>query len=83
MHLVRIREETKMRVPMIAGNWKMNTTVSEAIELVNELRQGLDQIDNVDKVISPVSLKYCLRSECPIITNSHRSASIGGEISPV
>ena len=42
-----------MRVPMIAGNWKMNTTVSEAIELVNEMFQGLDQIDNVDKVICP------------------------------
>ncbi len=42
-----------MRVPMIAGNWKMNTTVSEAIELVNKMRQGLDQIDNVDKVICP------------------------------
>ena len=42
-----------MRVPMIAGNWKMNTTLSEAIELVNEIRQGLDQIANVDKVICP------------------------------
>jgi len=42
-----------MRVPMIAGNWKMNTTVSEAIELVREMRQGLDEIDNVDKVICP------------------------------
>jgi len=42
-----------MRVPMIAGNWKMNTTVGEAIELVNEMRQELDRIDNVDKVICP------------------------------
>ena len=42
-----------MRVPMIAGNWKMNTTVSEAIELVNEMRPGLDEIDGVDKVICP------------------------------
>ena len=42
-----------MRVPMIAGNWKMNTTVGEAIALVNGMRQGLDQIDNVDKVICP------------------------------
>ena len=42
-----------MRVPMIAGNWKMNTTVSEAIELVNKMRPGLDEIDNVDKVICP------------------------------
>jgi triosephosphate isomerase len=38
---------------MIAGNWKMNTTVSKAIELVNEMRPGLDRIDNVDKVICP------------------------------
>ena len=42
-----------MRVPMIAGNWKMNTTLSEAIELVNEMRQELDQIAHVDKVICP------------------------------
>jgi len=42
-----------MRVPMIAGNWKMNTTVSEAIEVVNEMRPGLDGIDGVDKVIFP------------------------------
>ncbi len=42
-----------MRVPMIAGNWKMNTTVSEAIKLVNEMRAGLDEITNVDKVICP------------------------------
>jgi len=38
---------------MIAGNWKMNTTLGEAIALVNEMRQGLDQIDNIDKVICP------------------------------
>jgi triosephosphate isomerase len=42
-----------MRVPMIAGNWKMNTTVSEAVELVNEMRPGLDEIAGVDKVICP------------------------------
>ncbi|HEX73845.1 MAG TPA: triose-phosphate isomerase [Dehalococcoidia bacterium] len=42
-----------MRMPMIAGNWKMNTTVGEAIELVNEMRSRLDEIDNVDKVICP------------------------------
>jgi len=42
-----------MRVPLIAGNWKMNTTVSEAIKLVNELRQELDEIDNVEKVLCP------------------------------
>ncbi len=42
-----------MHVPLIAGNWKMNTTVSEAIELVSGMRRGLDQIAHVDKVICP------------------------------
>lgn len=42
-----------MRTPLIAGNWKMNTTVGEAIKLVTELRQGLGEIDNVEKVLCP------------------------------
>jgi triosephosphate isomerase len=42
-----------MRIPMIAGNWKMNTTVTEAVALVKEMRPELDRIDNVDKVICP------------------------------
>ena len=42
-----------MRVPMIAGNWKMNTTIGEAVQLISEMRRGLDEIDEVDKVICP------------------------------
>ena len=42
-----------MRVSMIAGNWKMNTTVREAVELVKGILPELDRIDNVDKVICP------------------------------
>jgi triosephosphate isomerase len=42
-----------MRTPMIAGNWKMNTTVAEAVELVKETRQGLDEIKGVEKVVCP------------------------------
>ena len=42
-----------MRVPMIAGNWKMNTTLSEAVELVNKMFQELDEIGNVEKVLCP------------------------------
>jgi len=42
-----------MRVPMIAGNWKMNTTVSEAVKLVKEMLPGLEPIQNVDRVICP------------------------------
>jgi len=42
-----------MRVPLIAGNWKMNTTVSEAVRLVKEMLPQLDKIDNVEKVLCP------------------------------
>ncbi|MBI2851082.1 MAG: triose-phosphate isomerase [Chloroflexi bacterium] len=42
-----------MRIPMIAGNWKMNTTVTEAVALVREMRGGLDEIKNVEKVVCP------------------------------
>ena len=42
-----------MRTPMIAGNWKMNTTVSEAIVLVRRMYSELNAIASVDKVICP------------------------------
>ena len=42
-----------MRTPMIAGNWKMNTTVSEAIALVKAMKDGLDRIADVEKVLCP------------------------------
>ena len=42
-----------MRVPLIAGNWKMNTTVGEAIKLVKEMLPRLDEIDGVEKVLCP------------------------------
>ena len=42
-----------MRTPIIAGNWKMNTTVDEAIALVREMRNGLQAAKGVDKVVCP------------------------------
>lgn len=42
-----------MRLPLIAGNWKMNTTVSEAVELVKTMRSELNKISNVEKVLCP------------------------------
>ncbi len=38
---------------MIVGNWKMNTTLSGAVELVNKMVRELDEIDSVDKVLCP------------------------------
>ncbi|MFC2007129.1 triose-phosphate isomerase [Chloroflexota bacterium] len=42
-----------MRMPLIAGNWKMNTTVSEATELVKAMLSELNGISDVEKVICP------------------------------
>ncbi|MGD9142633.1 MAG: triose-phosphate isomerase [Dehalococcoidia bacterium] len=42
-----------MRVPMIAGNWKMNTTVDEAVNLVKSMLPDLNRIKGVEKVVCP------------------------------
>ncbi len=42
-----------MRLPIIAGNWKMNTVLSEATALVAEMLEGLNAINNVEKVVCP------------------------------
>jgi triosephosphate isomerase len=41
------------RTPMIAGNWKMNTLRTEALELVHRLRERTDGIAGVDKLVCP------------------------------
>jgi triosephosphate isomerase len=42
-----------MRSPFVAGNWKMNTTVTEAEKLVLEMLDKLDRIERVEKVLCP------------------------------
>lgn len=42
-----------MRLPIIAGNWKMNTTVNEAVALVKDMLGGLDKVAGVEKVVCP------------------------------
>ena len=42
-----------MRVPLIAGNWKMNMTIPEAVELVNGIKIGLRWPEDVDVVVAP------------------------------
>jgi len=43
-----------MRIPIIAGNWKMNKTVAETLELVRELRQNLGEApEKVEVVLCP------------------------------
>ncbi|HMA36692.1 MAG TPA: triose-phosphate isomerase [Chloroflexia bacterium] len=41
------------RLPIIAGNWKMNTTADGAMVLVEDLLDDLDAIDGVEIVLCP------------------------------
>jgi len=42
-----------MRSPFVAGNWKMNTTATEAEKLVLEMLDKLDRIKGAEKVLCP------------------------------
>jgi len=42
-----------MRRPLIAGNWKMNTKLEEAENLVRAMLAELDSIDGAEKVLCP------------------------------
>jgi triosephosphate isomerase len=43
-----------IRKPLIAGNWKLNKTIKEAIELVTLLKRKLGDMQQVDVVVCPV-----------------------------
>jgi triosephosphate isomerase len=80
-----------MRTPIIAGNWKMNTTVSEAMELVKAMKEKLHQIAGVEKVLCPPFISLTAVKELIKGTSIklgaqnmyfERSGAYTGEISP-
>ncbi|HEV2986705.1 MAG TPA: triose-phosphate isomerase, partial [Vicinamibacterales bacterium] len=42
-----------MRIPFIAGNWKMYKTVQDAVVFVKELKIAVKDITDVEIVIAP------------------------------
>src|SRR5437660_10630899 len=42
-----------MRIPFIAGNWKMFKTVQEAVVFVKELRSVVKDVSDVEIVLAP------------------------------
>ena len=58
-----------MRKPIVAGNWKMNKTVSEAVDLVNSLKPDLADFRDADVVLCPPSI--CLKAVSEAIANTH------------
>ncbi len=43
------------RVPMLAGNWKMNGTLAESVDLARELREQIGAVDDREVLIAPTS----------------------------
>ena len=81
-----------MRIPFIAGNWKMNTTVTEAEKLVFEMLDKLDRIKGVEKVLCPpfvslVAINMMLQSSSIKLGAQNMyfetKGAYTGEISPV
>ena len=58
-----------MRKPIIAGNWKLNKTIKDSIELVTLLKRELSEISEVDIVVCPVFTS--LRDVCDSLIDTN------------
>jgi triosephosphate isomerase len=81
-----------MRIPLIAGNWKMNKTEREGISLVRKLMQGVRPFSGVEVLICPpftsLSQIHKLLVSSPIMLGAqniseHSNGAYTGEIAPV
>ncbi len=80
------------RLPFIAGNWKMNKTVGEAVDLVRELKTALAGVKGVEVAVAPpFTALFAVRKEIegsPIRLAAQNlyweeKGAFTGEISPV
>ena len=62
----------KERKLIIAGNWKMNKTVAEALDLVSDLKLELANVKEVDIVVCP---PFTALIECPKPSSIRTSGS--------
>jgi triosephosphate isomerase len=52
------------RLPFIAGNWKMNKTVREALDLVKQLKASISKVEGVEVAVAPpFTALYAVRKE--------------------
>src|SRR6266404_980107 len=59
----------KERKLIIAGNWKMNKTVAEALDLVAGIKRELSHVKEVDIVVCPPFTALCEVSKAILNTN--------------
>ena len=80
-----------MRKPIIAGNWKMNKNIQEALDLVKDLRFKLADVQDVEIVVCPpflaVSAVYQLVKGSNIKVGAQncypeKKGAFTGEVSP-
>jgi len=80
----------KSRKPIVAGNWKMNKTVADAIDLAGAIKRDLADCKDVDIVLCPPFT--ALKAVSDVITGTHidlgaqnmhweKSGAFTGEIS--
>ena len=81
----------KVRKPIIAGNWKMNKTVGEALQFVEEVKGSIPSPEKVDAVVcsSPLFLETLVKATKGTdlkvgAQNMHfkESGAFTGEVSP-
>jgi triosephosphate isomerase len=60
---------SKKRKPIVAGNWKMNKTVAEAIDLANAIKRDLADCKDVDVVLCPPFT--ALKAVGDVVTGTH------------
>ena len=77
--------------PVVAGNWKMNTTLAEAAGLASDIRDGLGSVSGVELILCPPFL--CLNTVKETVAGSsikvgaqnmhfEASGAFTGEIAP-
>lgn len=58
-----------MRKPIIAGNWKLNKTIKEAVALITLLKRKLSDVESVEIVVCPPFT--ALGEACELLTDSN------------
>src|SRR3989338_2390332 len=64
-----------MRKPMMAGNWKLNKTVSESTDLASKLKKSIGDLEDREVVLCPTFVSIDSVSEAVAGSN----ISVGGQ----
>lgn len=80
-----------MRTPIIAGNWKLNKTVDDAVDLVTRLRTLMTGVTDIEIVVAPAFTALSAVAEAVVGSNIRlaaqdifweESGAFTGEVSP-